>query len=139
MVNQKAFTIVELMIVVAIIGIISAVAYPNYMNYLKKGKRADMMTEMQNMASQIQAQKMVKGSFKNIRATDILIHAQYPQGSPLYNVTITPSPNLDVNWQITATPIATEMMAQDGSMVVHADGRKCRKTSCGIGDEWQRD
>lgn len=139
MVNQKAFTIVELMIVVAIIGIISAVAYPNYMNYLKKGKRADMMTEMQNMASQIQAQKMVKGSFKNIRASDILKNAQYPTDKPLYNVTITPSPNLDTNWQITATPIATEMMAQDGNMIVHADGRKCRKTSCGMGEEWQKD
>lgn len=138
MVNQKAFTLVELMTVVAIIGIISAIAYPNYMNYLKKGKRADMMAEMQKMASQIQAQKMVKGSFKNIRATDILKNNQYPQDKPLYNVTITPSPNLDVNWQITATPITTELMAQDGNMVVHADGRKCRKT-CGMGEEWHKD
>lgn len=139
MVKQKGFSLIEMMIVVAIIGIIAAVAYPSYINYVKKGKRADMMAEMQNMASQIQAQKLVKGSFKNIKASDILTHAQYPQGSPLYNVTIAPTPNLDANWQITATPIATEMMAQDGNMVIHADGRKCRKTTCGMGEEWKQD
>lgn len=138
MVNQKGFSLIELMIVVAIIGIISAVAYPSYTDYVKKGKRAEMMTEMQKMANHIQAEKMNKGSFKKVKVSDILKNNQYPKERPLYNVSITPSPNLDVNWQITATPITTEMMAKDGTMIVHADGRKCRK-SCGMGEEWQKD
>jgi type IV pilus assembly protein PilE len=37
----RGFTLIELMIVVAIIAIISAVAYPTYVSFMMKGRRAD--------------------------------------------------------------------------------------------------
>ena len=39
--NNKGFTLVELMIVIAIVGILAAIAIPNFLSYQKKAKTSE--------------------------------------------------------------------------------------------------
>lgn len=48
---QRGFTLIELMIVVAVIGILAAVAYPSYQSYIARANRADAQQFMMKMDS----------------------------------------------------------------------------------------
>lgn len=132
--SQQGITLIEVMIVVAIIGVLAAVAYPNYQRYVIKSKRTDMMSEMQNIATQIQTNKLAQGTYSNDLITGL--GGSYPaQGTTLYQITFTPDP-LTSDWTIVATPEADTQMASDGTLSLDFQGIKCRSTTCSTGDDW---
>jgi len=51
--TQKGFTLIELMIVVAIIGILAAVAIPAYSNYTKKAKFTEVVQSTQGIKTAV--------------------------------------------------------------------------------------
>jgi len=131
---QRGFTLIELMIVVAIIGILAAIAYPSYQQYVIKTKRTDMMSEMHNIASEINSRKLAQGTYSNRVKTGL--EGDYPrQGSALYSIAISPDP-LTAKWMIAATPRPNTQMVGDGSLSLNHQGIKCRVAVCGTGNEW---
>ncbi|WP_320157920.1 type IV pilin protein [Psychrobacter immobilis] len=132
---QRGFTLIELMIVVAIIGILAAIAYPSYQRYIIKTKRTDMMSEMQNIAAQIERRKLAQGTYSNSLVSGLGDNYPY-QGQALYNVSF--SNPLTAQWTITATPIG--QMVGDGNLTLNYQGIKCRikgtDKKCGTGSEW---
>lgn len=140
--QQFGFTIIEMMIVIAIIGVLAAITYPSYQRYIIKSKRADMMSEMHNIASEIQSRKLAQGSYSEISAATITeFNKDYPaQGPALYAITLTPDP-LTSEWTIFATPKTGTQLATDGNLSLDYQGIKCRDingtNNCGTDDNWQ--
>ena len=155
--QQAGFTLIELMIVIAIIGVLAAIAYPGYQGYVERTNRADMMTEMQQIASRIESNKINYKRYDRIPLSSILSgtlasdgSTNFPvSGSALYTVTIgtgswgetdwtTSTDTLGGrDWTIIATPVSNQRMAGDGTLTLSSAGQKCRGTTCGTGDEWK--
>jgi type IV pilus assembly protein PilA len=75
MMNRKGFTLVELMIVVAIIGILAAIAIPNFVDMQYRAKRAEVPSNVDGIKT---AELAYEASFDQYVANT----AMHPNSSP---------------------------------------------------------
>lgn len=132
MVNKnKGFTLIELMIVVAIIGILAAITYPSYQEYVRKTKRTEAQAELLDIAQKIQRYKIanfsymkdVGGTSTAITLADIQHSGNIPsQGEVLYTVALT---NVGLStWTLVATPKTGTVVANNGVLCLNQRNQK---------------
>jgi len=119
--KKSAFTLIELMIVVAIIGIITAIAYPSYNNYVVRAKRADGMSALMLAAQSYE--RFRANSFNYNTSLGNIFVTQVPvEGGTAY-YTLANSAQADGSYTLTATPTGS-MAGRDGALTLTNTGAR---------------
>ena len=121
---HRGFTLVELMIAVAIIGILASIAYPAYTSHVLKTHRADAQAQMMDIASRQQQFLMANKEYAS-KAT--LEGSGYSLPSSVsarytYDISLVNSPP---SFTITFAPRGSQ--AGDGDLTLDSTGAKTGK------------
>ena len=139
---QKGFTLIELMIVVAIIGILAAVAVPQYQNYVTRARWADNNTVVEATKAAIsECLQMSNGALTSCDTTaelnTVVGYSGLPTGTFVSSVTITATTAAIVvagtaaaaSCTVTWTPaVTTNAVTWTGA----TSGTSCSKTQTSI-------
>ena len=127
--KSQGFTVVELIIAIAIIGILAAIAIPSYQEHLKKGRRADAQQFLSQVASKQQQYLMDARAYAGTLA-ELGLDTAIPSGvSKFYDVTLVAAAATPPTFTATATPKAATAQEDDGVLTINEQGKKLRGTN----------
>jgi type IV pilus assembly protein PilE len=126
--HAGGFTLIELMIAVAIVAILTATAYPAYEEHLRKGRRAAAQTFMLHVADR-QHQYLFDARAYAVGAAALatLGVTVPPEVARFYAVTVTPdAPESPPAFTVLATPLTGSAQVPDGTLTLSHIGAKTR-------------
>jgi len=130
--RRNGFSLIELMITVAVVAIIAAIAYPSYQNHLRKGRRASTQAFMMDLANREQQYLLDARNYAVGSSALTTLNVTTPSDvSAHYSITIGPAAaSTPPTYLITATPTSTAQSA-DGTLTLDEQGNKTRAGQAG--------
>jgi type IV pilus assembly protein PilE len=104
--NQRGFTLVELMITVAVIGLLSAIAYPSYQQQVAKGRRTDAKQSLLELSQKLERYYTERGTYANATLGAGGIYPNVSSGG-YYSLAIT-AQSAD-GFTVRATPVGNQV------------------------------
>ena len=120
---QLGFTLIELMIVVAIVGILSAVAYPSYTEYVRRGHRADARAGLLQAQQWLERAATATGSYPTALPATL---TWANDSTKRYTISIG-GPATTSTFTLTATPKGAQVGDKCGNFTVTHTGLRGAK------------
>jgi len=135
--RPQGFTLIELMIVIAVIGIIAAIAIPAYTQFIEQSRRADGMDALQSAAQRLERCYSQYGSYDSDScgvSGDVNDGFDSPEG--YYRIT---SSSLDTtSFTLDAEPLGVQADDACGTFTLSNTGvRGVKDGSLGSDDCWR--
>lgn len=123
-VRQSGFTLIELMITVAIVAVLAAIAYPSYTSHIQKGARRAAQAQMLDIANREQ-QYLLANRVYATKAQLVSTGYNLPaEVSDRYGWDITVGSSTVPSYTITFAPISGGPQESDGTLSFNSEGVK---------------
>ena len=122
--GSRGFTLIELMITVAIVGILAAVAYPSYTQYIVRANRSAAQAQMLDVANRQQQFLLANRAYATKTVLTTSGYTLPAEVSARYGYDITVGTNTVPSFTITFTPVVGAPQARDGVLTLNSEGVK---------------
>lgn len=120
--TSRGFTLIEVMITVAIIALLAAVAYPAYTDHLRKSRRAEAQSLLMNVA--LRQQQFLLDT-RTYAADLAALQVATPAGvAPYYGVAMAVGTGAVPEFTVTATPLGSQAGDKCGVLELDQNGTK---------------
>lgn len=128
MAKSRGFTLIEVMVVVAIVAILAAIAIPSYQEHLRKGRRAEAQAFLTQVAQRQQQYLMDARTYALGGGAITALNLTPPTSvSNFYTITVSPdAPTQPPSFTVFAAPKAGTAQATDGTLSINEQGAKTR-------------